>query len=259
MALKFNGVRIIGCVLSRFTGGTSLVAFPLLLTPTRQNIYVGTNIDKKTGTPSGSLAPASYLLPMRAGGLSSFTLLNGSVSVSATAIAGARMVANLTAEISLTTGELGLIINLLSALSSSGDLTTAELGAVASIEAAISASGALTTADISAIITIMAALEASGSFTTAFSNSLANMESTIGGPAELSPEGLAESLLDNSDIETGYSMREALRLILSTLAGKVSGAGTTTITIRDINDGTDRVVATVDTSGNRTSVVYDVS
>lgn len=40
--------------------------------------------------------------------------------------------------------------------------------------------------------------------------------------------------------------------------GEVSGAGTSTVTIRDIADTTDRIVASVDGSGNRTAVTLDV-
>lgn len=47
--------------------------------------------------------------------------------------------------------------------------------------------------------------------------------------------------------------------MLSALAGKLSGAATTTVTIRDTNDGIDRIVATVDASGNRSAVTLDAS
>jgi hypothetical protein len=76
----------------------------------------------------------------------------------------------------------------------------------------------------------------------------------------LTPAAIAEGLLDHPDgVETSYTVREALRLILSALAGKLSGAATTEVTIRDVNDGTDRVVATVDASGNRTALTLDTS
>jgi hypothetical protein len=88
---------------------------------------------------------------------------------------------------------------------------------------------------------------------------LGGMIAVAGGATPLSPEGLSTELLDNQDIETGYSMRESLKLILSALVGKLSGAETTTVTIRDINDSIDRIVATVDANGNRTSVTKDVS
>ena len=80
-----------------------------------------------------------------------------------------------------------------------------------------------------------------------------------GGAPELSPQGLSEELLDNQDIETGYSMRETLRLVLAACAGKVSGGGTATVTIRSVTDGTNRIVASVDVNGNRTATTYDVA
>ena len=58
-------------------------------------------------------------------------------------------------------------------------------------------------------------------------------------------------------IESNYTLRESLRLQNAVLLGKISGGGTTTETFRDINDTKDRVTATVDSSGNRTSIIYD--
>ena len=69
---------------------------------------------------------------------------------------------------------------------------------------------------------------------------------------------IADALLDRANgVETSCTPRQALRLILSALAGKLSGAGTTEITIRDVGDTTDRIVATVDASGNRTAITLD--
>ena len=70
----------------------------------------------------------------------------------------------------------------------------------------------------------------------------------------------ADALLDRSDgIETSRTLRQGLRLILAALAGKLSGAATTTVTIRDTNDGINRIVATVDADGNRSAVTLDAS
>lgn len=70
----------------------------------------------------------------------------------------------------------------------------------------------------------------------------------------------ADALLDRVDgIETGITMRQAIRLKLAALAGKLSGAATTTIAIRDANDTKDRITATVDADGNRTAVTLDAS
>lgn len=70
----------------------------------------------------------------------------------------------------------------------------------------------------------------------------------------------ADALLDRaSGVETNRTLRQSLRLILAALSGKLSGAATTTVTIRDTNDSKDRITATVDSDGNRTAVSYDVS
>ena len=52
----------------------------------------------------------------------------------------------------------------------------------------------------------------------------------------------------------GYTPEESLRLILAALVGKLSGAATTTVTIRDAADTKNRIVATVDDDGNRSAV-----
>jgi len=70
----------------------------------------------------------------------------------------------------------------------------------------------------------------------------------------------ADALLDRaSGVETGYTPRQALRLILAALAAKLSGAATTTVVIRDIGDSKDRITATVDANGNRTAVTVDAT
>jgi len=65
-------------------------------------------------------------------------------------------------------------------------------------------------------------------------------------------------ILAAGDVD-GYSLEETLKLCLSALAGKVSGAGTTTITIRSADDSADRIVATVDTDGNRSSITLNAN
>lgn len=62
-----------------------------------------------------------------------------------------------------------------------------------------------------------------------------------------------------SVVETGYSALLSMRLILSALAGKLSGAATNTVTIRDVTDSKARITATVDADGNRTAVTLDGS
>lgn len=59
-------------------------------------------------------------------------------------------------------------------------------------------------------------------------------------------------------IETGFSARDLIRLQAAALAGKLLVSGDT-VTIRDVNDTTDRIVATTDSSGQRTAITTNVS
>ncbi len=68
----------------------------------------------------------------------------------------------------------------------------------------------------------------------------------------------ATGLLDvAAGVETNRTVRQALRIILAAMAGKLSGAATTEVTIRDTNDTKDRIVAEVDSDGNRLTVTLD--
>lgn len=71
-------------------------------------------------------------------------------------------------------------------------------------------------------------------------------------------DSVAAALLDlAAGVETGRTLRQALRLMLAALAGKASGLATTTATYRDTNDAVDRIVATVDADGNRSAVTLN--
>jgi hypothetical protein len=59
----------------------------------------------------------------------------------------------------------------------------------------------------------------------------------------------------NSDVETGFTFRQVMRIISSVLAGQSTNGGTT---FRDLNNTTNRVTATVDTQGDRTAITTNV-
>lgn len=84
------------------------------------------------------------------------------------------------------------------------------------------------------------------------------------GASELATDAaneIADALLDRANaIETGLTLRQALRLIAAADAAKLSGAATTTVTIRNaVADSKDRITATVDADGNRTAITYDLT
>jgi hypothetical protein len=67
----------------------------------------------------------------------------------------------------------------------------------------------------------------------------------------------ADALLDRTDgIETGVSLRQAVRTVAAVIAGKASGAGTGTEVFVGLDGVTSRVQVNADSSGNRTNVAY---
>lgn len=87
---------------------------------------------------------------------------------------------------------------------------------------------------------------------------LSNLDAAISGIP--SANANADALLDRANaVETSLSPRGALRLILAALAGKLSGAATTTVTIRNVGDSKNRITATVDADGNRSAVTTDAT
>ena len=92
-----------------------------------------------------------------------------------------------------------------------------------------------------------------GDWATADVSSLATQASVDG----LNDISVAD-ILASGNID-GYNIEEALKLCLAVLAGKISGAGTTTILIRAADDSKDRITATVDSNGNRSSVSIDTT
>ena len=63
----------------------------------------------------------------------------------------------------------------------------------------------------------------------------------------------------NTPIEGTLTGQALLRLFAAVLAGKSSGSPGSTITFRDVDDSKNRVVATVDTDGNRLALTLDAS
>ncbi len=72
---------------------------------------------------------------------------------------------------------------------------------------------------------------------------------------------IANGLLDQTDgIETGITPRSGLKLQTAAAAGKLSGAATTTVVIRNAAaDSKDRITATVDANGNRSAITLDLT
>lgn len=67
-----------------------------------------------------------------------------------------------------------------------------------------------------------------------------------------------DDILDEA-VEGSRTVRQYLRGMAAALLAKLSGAATTTVSIRDVDDTKARVTATVDADGNRTAVTLDLT
>lgn len=77
------------------------------------------------------------------------------------------------------------------------------------------------------------------------------------GADELAAGGIDEMM--DEVFEGAYTFRQMMRIVFSGLAGKASGGGTGTLVFRDAADAKARITATVDGSGNRTTITLDGS
>jgi len=63
-----------------------------------------------------------------------------------------------------------------------------------------------------------------------------------------------DEILDEQIGDGTITVRQALRVLIAGMAAKLTGAATTTVTIRNLADSADVIVATVDADGNRSAV-----
>lgn len=136
-----------------------------------------------------------------------------------------------------------------------GDLTATMKTSVTTAATAATPTAAAVTGAVGSIGTggIAAASFAAGAI-----NAAAIAADAIGA-SELAADAATEigaAALAAGDID-GYTLEQALKIVLAALAGKLSGAATTTVTIRSADDTADRITATVDASGNRSALTLN--
>lgn len=195
----------------------------------------------------------SYVIPIEAGGLSSHDWLIGVATLIAAGALGKNASALLEGNGTLTaTGRL--VVSGVAALAGTSSISATVLAALLG-SASLSGTGTLS-GTLLAKGFVAANMSGTGTLT-ATRYATGALEAAITPFTELSPQSLAEAVWTRATDGT-YTTEELLRLIASAAAGKVSGASGTTITIRNLADTLNRIVATVDSSGNRTAITYDL-
>ena len=208
--------------------------------------------------PQGHNHPSAFMMPQKAGGMGAAP--QTAISLTAADLnlaAGINIDGSGTITITVPDADLQLVVSAVG--SSSITLTSA-----GNVAGSIAAAGAATFTITVPAVTLGAIIDAVGAATMTLTGALepyavGHLAGDILPYTELSPQALATEILDLQDVETGLTVRQALRLIAAATAGKVSGASGTTITIRNaVADDADRIVATVDSNGNRTAFTYDL-
>lgn len=230
----------------------------------RRNFYAGSgtvidgaSIADTAAFPNGYEPPWSWMMAPKGGGLSAYNTVYGTGDLTITTLSlGKDLAAALTGSGGITAPSLALIVQLAAALTGSGTISAAALQAIINLAAALTGSGSVTAASLALIVQLEADLTASGTVTGALRGTAGlSADITVTGTG-LTIENVASAVWQEA-LEGGVTAEELMRLMAAVLAGKVSGAGINAPVFRDVNDTKDRVSATTDASGNRTSVSTD--
>ena len=211
--------------------------------------------NKLWGQPTGGYESVSWMFPYTPGYITSYRDTEGVATATASIIEG-RPIAGTTDGVATAVATLQLVV--------SGTGTAAGLATTSgNVNAALGAAGtsngvASTTATINALA--WAVGTSNGSATASLVRyATGSMSGSIAPAVSLEASAFSSYLLDEEDIETGLTLRQAMRLVAAATAGKISGGSGTTITIRNpVADTKDRIVATVDVDGNRSAFSYDL-
>ena len=222
----------------------------------RRNVFAGAaSWSDKSGIPSGNLAPSSWVLPLKPGGLSSHNSAEGAAVFTGSLAEGRAVAGSFAGSASFAaTGQLVVSgAGSFAGVASFSGSIVATRAAVGSFDGVASFSGAVTAKGN------MAGTFAGSASFAATRYATGSLSGSFAPDVTLEAEGFASYLLDSSDVENSLTVRQALRLISAAVGGKVSGGGTTTITFSNaVADDVSRIVATVDSSGNRTAITYDL-
>lgn len=243
-------------------------------------VISGASIAAKQAIPNGYVHPYCWVLAPKPGGMATYITISGTGAVTSANLAGGKALdAALAGAGDITDAALGLIVQAVANLVGSGSVTADIVGvlqAAASLAGSGDVNGTLdaladliaslggtatvtattggTTGSLSASITVTGATLTTANVAAAVWSALATQNDLPATMGEL----LNGAVFDDT-VEGSLSVREALRIVLAALAGKLSGAPAGPIVVRDTDDTKDRITATVDVDGNRTAVTLDPS
>lgn len=203
----------------------------------------------------GGYGARGWMMPVTAGGISAHSTANGLAEWSGS-IAEGRNLAATFAGVADFTGTGALVV---SGSGSFAGVAAFEGNIIAALAAAGTFSGVASWAGATTAIAHATGTFAGVASFEAIRYATGSMSGSFAPAVTLEAAGFSSYLLDQEDVETGLTLRQALRLVTAATAGKISGGGTATITIRNaVADSADRITATVTTDGDRTAITYEL-
>jgi hypothetical protein len=262
MALLQNGFRDYSSGVRIFGATVSNSAYPSV----HYGTFYSTSLDRNNiagegfennlvSVPSGYRDRYTWTMAQKNGAMKSFREAEGVASVTAPIEGGKNGVGTANGA-ATATATLQLVV---SGQGTSNGVATVSGNVYAALAGAGTTSGSAT-----ATATIKALAWATGASNGVATTSLVRyatgqLVGSIAPSVTLEASAFSTYLLDEEDVESGMTLRQALRLVAAASAGKISGASGTTVVIRNaVADSKDRVTATVDSSGNRTAITYDL-
>lgn len=171
-------------------------------------------------TPSGYVAPYSWVPAQTDGGMASFTRITADGELAGSLSGGKNAEASLTATMTLTPPAMGLIVALAASITATGTLAPPTLSGVLFAAAALSASGTLNAPTMGAIVSAVAALSASGTLA-AEPHAIGHLEADISNVADAdvpTADQNAQAVMSYV-LENGLDVAAVLRILLSMPAG----------------------------------------
>ena len=201
----------------------------------------GSDVQTSTGTS----------LTMNADGITGFNRLHVDTSDSSAYTSNADYSVILSAGSVGTTSAAGLIVTTFS-------LGKSNLGFVGG--SAVQQSGGMLTVNVNDKTSFTLSAAGVTSVQSGLATAAALADGTINvGTVTAGAGGLIADFVWDEVIENSLTARQSLRINNAAAAGKLSGAASTNIKIRDLADSKDRIDATVDSDGNRTAVTVDAT
>jgi hypothetical protein len=200
MAIGCNGSMVFARGAQNFGATAFLSAIPHVLqinfsqTNRIRNLTAGqSGITTYVGYPSGYRHPGAWMMPQKAGTISSRNTITGSGTAAATGQSGYNIEASISGAGDIpNTVSIGLIVSIAATLLASGGVTSAQVDALASMVATITGSGDIT-ATAAGLADIAASIAGSGSLN-ANNTALMDIAATIRGYGDLTPEGLRDAV-----------------------------------------------------------------